>query len=85
MEKVREKVREIVREGRSVGEEDPRRVIHTFKVGLALVLVSSFYYYNPLPDLPDYFGINAMWAIMTVVVVFEYSVGSSCDLGRMPL
>jgi len=73
-----EKVREIVREGRRVGKEDPRRVVHAFKVGLALALVSSFYYYQPLYDN---FGVNAMWAVMTVVVVFEFSVGqySSCD------
>ena len=67
-----EKVREIWREGRRVGKEDPRRIVHSFKVGLALALVSSFYYY---PPLYDNFGVNAMWAVMTVVVVFEFSVG----------
>lgn len=70
---------EKVREGIRVGNEDPRRIIHAFKVGLALVLVSSFYYYQPFGPFTDYFGINAMWAIMTVVVVFEFSVGSSRD------
>ncbi|KAL0650993.1 hypothetical protein Bca4012_093684 [Brassica carinata] len=72
-----EKLREIVREGRRVGEEDPRRIVHSFKAGVALVLVSSFYYYQPFGPFTDYFGINAMWAVMTVVVVFEFSVGSS--------
>lgn len=67
-----EKVREIVREGKRVAKEDPRRVVHSFKVGLVLSLVSSFYYYQPLYDS---FGVNAMWAVMTVVVVFEFSVG----------
>lgn len=71
-----EKLREIVREGRRVGEEDPRRIVHAFKVGVALVLVSCFYYYQPFGPFTDYFGINAMWAVMTVVVVFEFSVGS---------
>ncbi|KAF3496454.1 hypothetical protein DY000_02054529 [Brassica cretica] len=69
-----EKVREIWREGRRVGKEDPRRIVHSFKVGLALALVSSFYYYQPLYDN---FGVNAMWAVMTVVVVFEFSVGAT--------
>ncbi|CAL9214178.1 unnamed protein product [Arabidopsis halleri] len=73
-----EKVREIVREGRRVGKEDPRRVVHAFKVGLALALVSSFYYYQPLYDN---FGVNAMWAVMTVVVVFEFSVGATLGKG----
>lgn len=67
-----EKVRDIVREGKRVAKEDPRRVVHSFKVGLVLSLVSSFYYYQPLYDS---FGVNAMWAVMTVVVVFEFSVG----------
>ncbi|CAL9234480.1 unnamed protein product [Arabidopsis halleri] len=73
-----EKVREIVREGRRVAKEDPRRVVHSFKVGLVLALVSSFYYYQPLYDS---FGVNAMWAVMTVVVVFEFSVGATLGKG----
>ncbi|CAA7022693.1 unnamed protein product [Microthlaspi erraticum] len=73
-----EKLREIVREGRRVAKEDPRRVVHSFKVGLVLALVSSFYYYQPLYDN---FGVNAMWAVMTVVVVFEFSVGATLGKG----
>ncbi|KAL0754530.1 hypothetical protein Bca101_092198 [Brassica carinata] len=76
-----EKLREIVREGRRVGEEDPRRIVHSFKAGVALVLVSSFYYYQPFGPFTDYFGINAMWAVMTVVVVFEFSVGATLSKG----
>jgi hypothetical protein len=34
--------------------------------------VSLFYYFNPLYDGV---GKNAMWAVMTVVVVFEYTAG----------
>lgn len=55
-----------------LGKKEPRKVIHGFKVGLALSLVSLFYYLRPLYD--DVGG-NAMWAVMTVVVVFEYTVG----------
>ncbi|CAH8357822.1 unnamed protein product [Eruca vesicaria subsp. sativa] len=73
-----EKVREIWREGRRVGKEDPRRIVHAFKVGLALAFVSSFYYYQPLYDN---FGVNAMWAVMTVVVIFEFSVGATLGKG----
>ncbi|KAM0830766.1 hypothetical protein ACQ4PT_066006 [Festuca glaucescens] len=55
-----------------IGADDPRRAVHGLKVGLALSLVSVFYYTRPL-----YEGVGgtAMWAIMTVVVVFEYTVG----------
>ncbi|XVF72993.1 hypothetical protein PTKIN_Ptkin12aG0165700 [Pterospermum kingtungense] len=58
----------------NIGVADPRKVIHCVKVGLALSIVSLFYYVRPLYD--D-FGGNAMWAVMTVVVVFEYSVGAT--------
>ncbi|KAL5215820.1 hypothetical protein ABZP36_007221 [Zizania latifolia] len=55
-----------------IGADDPRRAVHSVKVGLALALVSVFYYTRPLYD-----GVGgaAMWAVMTVVVVFEYTVG----------
>ncbi|KAL5214464.1 hypothetical protein ABZP36_003616 [Zizania latifolia] len=55
-----------------IGADDPRRVLHGLKVGFALALVSVFYYTRPLYD-----GVGgaAMWAVMTVVVVFEYTVG----------
>jgi len=57
-----------------IGKDDPRRAVHGLKVALALALVSVFYYSRPLYD-----GVGgaAMWAIMTVVVVFEYTVGES--------
>ncbi|KAG6529699.1 hypothetical protein ZIOFF_011912 [Zingiber officinale] len=54
-----------------IGADDPRKVIHGMKVGLALVLTSVFYYTRPLYDGV---GGTAMWAVMTVVVVFEYTV-----------
>lgn len=57
---------------RKIGEEDPRRIVHSIKVGMALTLVSLFYYFRPLYDG---FGQAGMWAILTVVVVFEFTVG----------
>ncbi|KAL2557306.1 Aluminum-activated malate transporter 2 [Forsythia ovata] len=64
-------------EGKKLGVEDPRRIIHSMKVGLAITLVSLFYYFDPLYQG---FGVSAMWAVITVVVVFEFSVGAT--LGR---
>ncbi|KAG8071819.1 hypothetical protein GUJ93_ZPchr0006g41592 [Zizania palustris] len=55
-----------------IGADDPRKVVHGLKVGLALTLVSIVYYTRPIYDGV---GGNAMWAVMTVVVVFEYTVG----------
>ncbi|KAL6882612.1 hypothetical protein ACP4OV_011302 [Aristida adscensionis] len=67
-----EKVAGIGRRVWRVGADDPRRAVHGLKVGLALALVSVFYYTRPLYD-----GVGgaAMWSVMTVVVVFEYTVG----------
>ncbi|MBA0767533.1 hypothetical protein Gotri_016406 [Gossypium trilobum] len=61
-----------------LGQDDPRRVVHSLKAGLALTLVSLFYYYQPLYKS---FGVSAMWAVITVVVVFEFSVGATLGKG----
>lgn len=56
----------------TMGRDDPRRVIHGLKVGTALTLVSFLYLLEPLFKGV---GQNAMWAVMTVVVVLEYTAG----------
>ena len=55
-----------------LGADDPRKVIHCIKVGLALALVSFFYYTRPLYDGV---GGTTMRAIMTVVIIFDFTVG----------
>ncbi|EXC36055.1 Aluminum-activated malate transporter 2 [Morus notabilis] len=77
LERMSGKVVEFSRKLKKLGQDDPRRIIHSLKVGLAITLVSLFYYFKPLYDG---FGVNAIWAVLTVVVVFEFSVGST--LGR---
>ena len=69
---LREKVLDICRLSKQIAQDDPRKVIHSLKVGLAISLVSLFYFYQPLYEN---FGLSAMWAVMTVVVVFEFTVG----------
>ncbi|KAF9616444.1 hypothetical protein IFM89_029698, partial [Coptis chinensis] len=68
------KVRRFFSKAWDVGVDDPRKVMHCLKVGVALTVVSLFYYMRPL-----YQGVggNAMWAVLTVVVVFEYTVGAT--------
>ncbi|KAI3924168.1 hypothetical protein MKX01_029703 [Papaver californicum] len=61
-----------------LGKDDPRRIIHSIKVGLTLSLVSLLYYFRPIYSG---FGSSTMWAIITVVVVFEYSVGATLGKG----
>lgn len=67
------KVCEIAMRTKKLGQDDPRRITHSLKVGFALTLVSLFYYYQPLYNS---FGASAMWAVVTVIVVFEFSVGT---------
>ncbi|KAK1278019.1 Aluminum-activated malate transporter 13 [Acorus gramineus] len=55
-----------------MGTETSRRLIHGAKVGFALIVVSLLYI---LEVVHDKLGDNAMWAVMTVVVVFEFSSG----------
>ncbi|KAJ8620334.1 hypothetical protein MRB53_028863 [Persea americana] len=73
-----ENVARVPKKVKKIGKDDPRRIFHSLKVGLALTLVSMFYYLRPLYDG---FGVNAMWAVLTVVVVFEYTVGATFSKG----
>ncbi|KAF5737406.1 aluminum-activated malate transporter 8-like [Tripterygium wilfordii] len=59
---------------KKLAQDDPRRITHSMKVGLALTLVSLLYYVRPLYDG---FGISGMWAVLTVLVVFEFTVGGT--------
>ncbi|KAI7751552.1 hypothetical protein M8C21_030986, partial [Ambrosia artemisiifolia] len=63
---------------KKIGVDDPRRIAHSFKVALAITLVSMIYYLQPF-----YKGIGdaGIWAILTVVVVFEYTVGATLSKG----
>ncbi|KAF2322267.1 hypothetical protein GH714_009878 [Hevea brasiliensis] len=65
-------VMELAREAKKLGRDDPRRITHSLKAGLSLVLVSLFYHVDPLYSS---FGDNTTWAVMTAVVIFEFSVG----------
>ncbi|KAJ0808333.1 putative aluminum-activated malate transporter [Helianthus annuus] len=60
--------------------QDTKKIIHSVKVGIALVLVSLLYLLDPLFEQV---GENAMWAIMTVVVVFEFFAGALLSKGLL--
>ena len=74
MEKMRRLPRTVCQKIWEVGREDPRRVIHSLKVGLALTSVSLLYL---METLFKGVGQNAIWAVMTVVVVLEFTAGES--------
>ncbi|KAI3790117.1 hypothetical protein L2E82_02933 [Cichorium intybus] len=57
-----------------------KNLIHSFKVGFALVLVSLLYILDPLFEQV---GKNAMWAIMTVEVIFEFFADLTLSKGLL--
>lgn len=61
-----------------LGADDPRRIFHSIKVGIAVALVSLFYFMHPLFESV---GGMAVWAIMTVVVIFEFTAGATLSKG----
>lgn len=75
------KVCKFLQQAWELGVDDPRKVVHCLKVGVALTAVSLFYYMRPLYDGV---GGSSMWAIMTVVVVFENTVGKFSQSSLSP-
>ncbi|KAL5123722.1 Aluminum-activated malate transporter 13 [Glycine soja] len=59
-------------------KKDTKKIIHSIKVGISLVLISLLYFVDPLYEQV---GDNAIWAIMTVVVTFEFSAGATLGKG----
>ncbi|KAK8958929.1 Aluminum-activated malate transporter 1 [Platanthera guangdongensis] len=68
----------VIEKIRKNGKDVPRRILHSIKVGLALTLISIFYYVKPLFHG---LGSSSMWAVLTVVVVMEYTVGGTLSKG----
>ncbi|KAL8138890.1 hypothetical protein V2J09_004891 [Rumex salicifolius] len=60
------------------GKEDKNRVIFAFKVGLAVLLVSLL---TLIRAAYDVFGNDIIWSILTVAIMFEYTVGMTFNRG----
>ncbi|KAG1346517.1 aluminum-activated malate transporter 9-like [Cocos nucifera] len=71
-------LRKWVRDVWEFAKEDTNRVIFALKVGLAMLLVSLLV----LIQAPfKVFGTNIIWAILTVGIMFEYTVGATFNRG----
>ncbi|XP_015896521.3 aluminum-activated malate transporter 9 [Ziziphus jujuba] len=59
-------------------KEDGSRVKFSLKAGLAVLLVSLLILFQAPYEV---FGINIIWSILTVAIMFEYTVGSTFNRG----
>lgn len=70
-------VRETSVKAYEMGRSDPRKVVFAAKVGLALSLISLLILFKEPETISSY----SIWAVMTVVVVFEFSIGATFNKG----
>ncbi|KAK8715078.1 hypothetical protein V6N13_042420 [Hibiscus sabdariffa] len=65
--------KDFARKAVEMGRSDPRKVIFAMKMGLALSLTSLLIFWKgSYEDIAQY----SIWAILTVIVMFEFSIGS---------
>ncbi|KAJ6411421.1 hypothetical protein OIU84_008066 [Salix udensis] len=71
-------VQDFAYRGYQMGKSDPRKIVFSAKLGLALMLISLLIFLKePIKELSQHF----VWAILTVVVVFEFSIGATFSKG----
>lgn len=72
------KISTVFQKGWEFAKSNPRKVIFSAKMGLALSLVSLLMFIDiPYNDISTY----SIWAILTVVVVFEFTIGATLSKG----
>ncbi|WMV28175.1 hypothetical protein MTR67_021560 [Solanum verrucosum] len=56
-----------------MGKNDPRKIIFSLKMGFALSFVSLLIFWKKPTDVAQF----AIWAILTVLVMFEFTIGAT--------
>lgn len=74
--KFREDILDFALKAWEMGRSDPRKVIFAIKMGLALSIVSSLIFWKESFHHID-IGQYSIWAILTVIVMFEFSIGTT--------
>ncbi|KAF8037650.1 hypothetical protein BT93_B0504 [Corymbia citriodora subsp. variegata] len=64
----------------SMGKSDPRKIVFSAKMGLALTLVALLIFWKAPFNFKD-MGRYSVWALLTVIVVFEFSIGATLSKG----
>ncbi|KAG6589555.1 Aluminum-activated malate transporter 9, partial [Cucurbita argyrosperma subsp. sororia] len=71
-------VQDVLYKSWQMGVSDPRKIVFSAKMALALTLISLLIFFKqPVEELSRY----SVWAILTVVVVFEFSIGATLSKG----
>ncbi|KAG7654734.1 Aluminum-activated malate transporter [Arabidopsis suecica] len=72
------KLKDVLVTAWEMGTADPRKMIFSAKMGLALTLTSILIFFKiPGLELSGHY----LWAILTVVVIFEFSIGATFSKG----
>ncbi|XP_060214873.1 aluminum-activated malate transporter 9-like [Lycium barbarum] len=66
-------IQDFAKKAIEMGKNDPRKIIFSLKMGFALSFVSLLIFWKKPTDIAQF----AIWAILTVLVMFEFTIGAT--------